>query len=240
MFRFAKGLFRRLVIKLGVLIYEVNSKVAYETLPKFGNAPENVRIALPRRIVNPERIFLGNDIRLGPGSLLMAIEHYPPKMMQDPEKKHPLQQFNPKITIGNKVTSTAGLQVAAMKEIVIEDDVMFASNINITDGLHGYENANEPYKFQKMCRIAPIVIKRGCWIGQNVVILPGVTIGEFSIIGANSVVTQSIPARSIASGSPARVTKSWDETTQSWISVTEASRKTTRPGRIEDNEKDKR
>jgi acetyltransferase-like isoleucine patch superfamily enzyme len=141
--------------------------------------------------------------------------------MQHPEKKEINQRFEPKITIGNRVTSTANLQIAAMEEIVIEDDVLFASNINITDGLHGYENANEPYKYQRMFRIAPIRVKRGCWIGQNVVILPGVTIGEFAIIGANSVVTESIPDRCIAVGTPAEVIKKWDETTQRWVSVAE-------------------
>jgi acetyltransferase-like isoleucine patch superfamily enzyme len=96
---------------------------------------------------------------------------------------------------------------------------MFASNVHITDGLHGYENANEPYKYQKLFRIAPIRIKRGCWIGQNVVILPGVTIGELTIIGANSVVTKNIPDRCIAVGAPAKVIKTWDENTQRWVSV---------------------
>jgi acetyltransferase-like isoleucine patch superfamily enzyme len=70
-----------------------------------------------------------------------------------------------------------------------------------------------------MIRNAPIVIKRGCWIGQNVVILPGVTIGELSIIGANSVVTRDVPARSIAVGAPARVIKSWDATARRWVAV---------------------
>ncbi len=75
----------------------------------------------------------------------------------------------------------------------------------LTDGLHGYENANEPYKYQKMFKILPIQIRKGCWIGQNVVIMSGVTIGEFAIVGANSVVTKSIPDRSIAIGAPAKV-----------------------------------
>ena len=104
-----------------------------------------------------------------------------------------------------------------MCDITIEDDVMFASNINISDGLHGYETAEEPYKFQPMGHIAPVTIKRGCWIGQNVVVMPGVTIGELSIIGANSVVTRSIPARSIAVGAPTKVIKQWDEGTQRWV-----------------------
>jgi len=48
------------------------------------------------------------------------------------------------------------------------------------------------------------------------VILPGVTIGEYSIIGANSVVTKSIPPRSIAVGAPAKVIKQWDDKSDRW------------------------
>ena len=70
-----------------------------------------------------------------------------------------------------------------------------------------------------MWKIAPVLIKQGCWIGQNVVIMPGVTVGELSIIGANSVVTKSIPDRSIAIGAPAQVIKTWDESNNCWVSV---------------------
>ena len=217
--RLIRELALRGAVKLGVLLHQVDAQIARRTLPEFGNTPTNVTIELPRTIINPQKIFLGNDIWLGPGTLLMAITHYPTISMQHPEKELPRQEFDPKITIGNRVTSTANLQIAAMDEITIEDDVMFASNINITDGSHGYENANEPYKYQRMFKVAPILIKRGSWIGQNVVVLPGVTIGEFAIIAANTVVTQSIPARSIAIGSPARVIKQWDETKQRWVTV---------------------
>ena len=220
---FFTRLIRRLIkhfgIKLGVLIHEVNHIVAYETLPKFGNASKNVKIDLPRRIVNPHRIFFGNDVCLGPGSLLMAVTHYPGSSIRNPDKKQPAQQFNSRIILGNRVTSTGGLEIAAQSRITIEDDVMFASNIHINDAFHGYENANEPYKYQKISIIAPVLIKRGCWIGQNVVILPGVTIGKYSIIGANSVVTKSVPDRCIAVGSPANVMKRWDENANRWVSV---------------------
>ena len=218
---FFTRLIRRLIkhfgIKLGILIHEVNHIVAYKTLPKFGNNPKNLRIDLPRRIINPDRMFFGNNVSLGPGSFIIAMTHYPTITMEHSEKKQHIQQFNSKIIIGNNVTSTADLQIAAQSEITIEDDIMFASNIHINDALHGSENANEPYKYQKISRIAPILIKRGCWIGQNVVILPGVTIGKYSIIGANSVVTKSIPDRCIAVGTPAKVIKKWDETNQKWL-----------------------
>jgi acetyltransferase-like isoleucine patch superfamily enzyme len=189
-----------------------------EPLPKFGNKPTNLTIQQPRTICNPEHIFFGDDVWLGRGSLLIAITRYPGSSMVHPFIQQEVQHFTPTISVGSRVTATAGLQIAAMGEVTVEDDVMFASNINITDGLHGYESAYEPYKYQKMFRIAPIRVKRGCWIGQNVVILPGVTIGELSIVGANSVVTKSIPDRCIAAGSPARVIKRWDENSHQWIS----------------------
>ena len=128
--------------------------------------------------------------------------------MSHPEKHIDVQTFNPTITIGSRVTSTGMLTIAAMQEVTIEEDVMFASNVLISDGMHGFENADEPYKYQKMWKIAPVLVKRGCWIGQNVVIMPGVTVGELSIIGANSVVTKSIPDRCIAVGAPGRAQSS--------------------------------
>ncbi len=72
------------------------------------------------------------------------------------------------------------------------------------------KTANEPYKYQRVSRIAPIVSKCGHWKGQNVVVMSSVTIGELTIIGANSVVTHSIPSRSIAVGAPATVVKQRD------------------------------
>lgn len=213
------SLARKVAIRIGKLLQQVDGIIADQTLPDFPNNPKKLRIDLPRRIMNPERIYFGNNVFIGPGSLLFAMTHYPTVSMQPPDKKLPVQHFDSKIIIGNNVTATEGLQIAACREVNIGDDVMFASNVHINDGMHGYEHADEPYKYQKMFRIAPIKIKRGCWIGQNVVILPGVEIGEFTIIGANSVVTRSLPKQSIAVGAPAKVVKKWDKQSQEWIPV---------------------
>ncbi|GGG33574.1 DapH/DapD/GlmU-related protein [Hymenobacter glacieicola] len=51
----------------------------------------------------------------------------------------------------------------------------------------------------------PIILKRGAWIGANVTVMPGVTIGENAIVGAGAVVTKDVPANSIVAGVPARV-----------------------------------
>ena len=92
-----------------------------------------------------------------------------------------------------------------------------ATNVFIVDCSHGYDKMGIPYARQGHSKIAPVIIRRGCWIGQNVVILQGVVIGEFSIIGANSVVTTNIPERCIAIGSPAKPIKIWSDDKQQWI-----------------------
>jgi acetyltransferase-like isoleucine patch superfamily enzyme len=208
---------RKLVLAVIVPLRRLSDEFAESDLPEFGNTPKNLIIELPRRIYDADKMFIGDNVLIGPGALLVAQTHYPTEVMQHPQEPQPVQTFNPRITIGDRVTSTGGLTLAAMREITIEDDVMFASNVMVSDGLHGFDNANEPYKYQRMCKIAPVKIGRGCWIGQNVVIMPGVTIGELSIVGANSVVTRSIPARTIAVGAPVKVIKQWDEATQRWV-----------------------
>lgn len=198
---------------------KLEGRAAQKTLPRFANQPRNLSIELPRRIVNPERIAMGDDVTLGPNALLIAVTGYPGTTMQHPDKRERKQTFDSHISIGNRVTSTGQLQVAAMSCITIEDDVMFATNVNITDGFHGFAHTREPYKYQELFRIQPITIRQGCWIGQNVVVCPGVTIGRMTIVGANSVVTKSLPDRCIAVGSPARVVKIWDDQKEKWISV---------------------
>lgn len=190
-------------------------------LPVFASRPRNLRIRLPRRISGAEHIQIGDDVDLGPGCLLTAIDHYPPTPLQDRARPRAVQVFKPRIVIGNRVTATSNLTIGAHQEVVIEDDVLFASNINITDGLHGFTDATEPYKYQPIFRIAPIRIGRGCWIGQNVVVMPGVVIGEQTIVGANSVVTGNLPPRSIAVGAPARVIKQWDDGESRWVPIAE-------------------
>ena len=210
---------RKILIRIGAQLHSLEGVIAQKTLPRFANNPNDIKIMLPRRIDHPENIYLGEDVSIGPGSLLKTVTQYPSSKKTAEKMNIPLQTFTPKLVIGNRVSATGSLQISALSEIIIDDDVMFASNIWICDGFHGYEHTDIAYKYQPMFNIAPIKIGRGCWIGQNVVIMPGVTIGEMSIIGANSVVTKNIPEKSIAVGSPARIVKQWDEETKRWQKI---------------------
>ncbi len=210
---------RRIGIKLGLLIRSVDDDINRLTLPRFANEPKNLRFETPRRISNPECIWIGDDVSLGPGCLLSATRRYPGAFMQGAPDVD-VQEFDPIIRIGNRVSATGHLTIGATTRVEIGDDALLASHIFISDNQHGRANADVPYKYQPLEKIAASSIGRGCWIGEHVVIMPGVEIGEMSIVGANSVVTESVPPRSIVVGSPARVIRRWNPDSGAWEAPT--------------------
>ena len=62
----------------------------------------------------------------------------------------------------------------------------------------------------------PVVIEDEVWLGERVCVMPNVTIGKHSVVGANSVVTKSIPPYSVAVDSPAKVIKQYNHDTKQW------------------------
>ena len=211
-----RSLRRRAAVWLGSWLLGELPAIAQSTLPRFANQPGNLIIEWPRRISHPESIFFGDDVWLGPGCFITAVHAYPTPSLQHPQHRFESQSFSPSIRIGSRVTCSGNLVVGAAQQVSIGDDVLLASNVTILDNLHGYSSVQVPYKYQPLERIAPVHIGDGSWIGQNVVVLPGVTIGEMAIIGANSVVTHDIPPRAIATGAPARVIKLWNDATGAW------------------------
>ena len=79
-------------------------------------------------------------------------------------------------------------------------------------------NATEDYSFQPL-KTESVYIGKGTWIGEKVCILPGVHIGEKSIIAAGSIVTHDVPDYVIAAGNPAKIIKKWDWENNEWIKV---------------------
>ncbi len=209
----------RLLLRLASALQRNWDAASEKNLPRFANEQRNLTIKYPYRIAGANRITIGDDVFIGPNSVIKASTQYPgPAMSNDIHSVDPVM-YDAQVKIGNRVSVSGSLQLTAFSRIVIEDDVMFATNINITDALHGYEKTDVPYKYQTMTRNKPITIGSGSWIGQNVVILPGVTIGRQCIVGANSTVTHSIPDCTIAAGSPARVISKWDDHENHWKKV---------------------
>lgn len=57
----------------------------------------------------------------------------------------------------------------------------------------------------------PVTIKKGAWIGAGAIILPGVTVGEYAVVGAGATVTKDVPAFTVVAGVPARIVKTYDK-----------------------------
>lgn len=121
------------------------------------------------------------------------------------------EKFNPEIVIGDNVNLESDCHISAINSIIIEDNVLIASFVYISDHSHGQISSEEidtPPLQRPLCSKGGIRICKNAWLGERVIVLPGVTIGEGAIIGAGSVVTHDIPPFTVAVGSPARVIKS--------------------------------
>ena len=102
-----------------------------------------------------------------------------------------------KVTIGDNVTIKAGVQI--WDGVSIEDNVFVGPNVS-------FSNDKRPRSKHFLDQSENTTLKHGCSIGSNATILPGITVGEFAIVGAGAVVTKDVCPYSIVVGNPARIT----------------------------------
>lgn len=164
------------------------SVLAARGFARFGKGS---RILLPFRVGNADRIAVGSGCLIGAGSWLMVPRRGDGGVV---------------LEIGDRVRMNQ-TSISAVASVVIEDGVGIARGVYIADHAHGFDDADEFIRDQPLARVAAVRIGRGAWLGQNVVVLPGVTIGAGAVVGANSVVREDVPPRTVAVGSPARVVR---------------------------------
>ena len=115
--------------------------------------------------------------------------------------------YGRQIRLGKNFFSNFGLTVLDEAEVTFGDNCFVGPNVSIYTACHSTD-PSERNSGREWAR--PVSIGNDCWIGGSVTILPGVSIGDGSTIGAGSVVTRDIPPRSVAVGNPARVVKTLD------------------------------
>jgi acetyltransferase-like isoleucine patch superfamily enzyme len=147
-------------------------------------------IALPlEALTEPDRIEIGRDVSIRAHARLEAVRS---DANGEPGR----------VRIGDDVQIEGYFSVAAAALVTIGNGVLIGSNVAIRDHDHGM--APDLHRARQPLVALPVEIGDFAWLGQNVVVLKGVTIGKNAVVGANAVVTASVVEGAIVAGVPAR------------------------------------
>jgi len=148
----------------------------------------------PVRIAGEERIAIGSDVWVGAGSWLQSLA----------------ETGGVTLRIGDGTSISGNVVISAARSVRLGRKVLLARGVYISDHVHNYGDTETAVLDQGIGRLEPVEIGDGAWLGENVVVCPGVTIGRGAVVGANAVVTADVPAHSLAVGAPARVVRSFE------------------------------
>jgi acetyltransferase-like isoleucine patch superfamily enzyme len=167
---------------------------------QFGRFGTGSIICFPQTTIFNERyIHIGSSTMIGSHVALSA------GMMPGQECV-----TDPVVRIGDRCLIGRGSGIVGHFSIDIGNDVWTGHYVYITDQNHGYENTDLPISQQTQIERA-VSIGDGSWLGAGTVVLPGANIGKHVAVGANSVVTGTLPDYCVAVGSPARVIKQYSK-----------------------------
>ncbi len=110
------------------------------------------------------------------------------------------------LTVGNRCFVGDGVMIDLRGKTILDDDVTLSNRVNVVTHMNvGY--ADHPLQKRYPTRESTVHFKRGSYVGLGATILPGVTVGEESVVAAGAVVTKDVPPRSLVAGVPAVVKK---------------------------------
>lgn len=167
-------------------------------------------IRLPFDIRNRKSIKIGDNFTTGFSCRIEAF---------------PIIKNNVVLHFGNNVQINDYVHITAAENVSIGNNVLMASKIYISDCSHGSYGGNqhdsnpESVPANRKIFTAPVEIQDNVWLGEFVSVLPGVTIGKGTIVGANSVVSKDLPPNVIAVGSPAKPIKKFNFESNKWEKI---------------------
>jgi maltose O-acetyltransferase len=141
-----------------------------------------------------------------PASARPILEELLGAVDEDVDVRPPLTvDYGSHITIGDGTFINSGLTALDVAAITIGRDCQIGPNVQLLTSTHPVDP--QPRR-DKLEAAEPITIEDNVWLGGGAIVLPGVRIGENSVIGAGAVVTKDVPADVVAVGNPARVLRS--------------------------------
>lgn len=171
----------------------------------YGNFGKCSTIFHPQKIANKKYIFIGDYVSFDKGLRMEAI------------CSKGKQKFFPHLEIGSYSHAEQRCQIFCANFVQIGKHVIISSDVYITDVTHEYSDI-ELDVLEQPLNIGTTTIGDYCFIGTGTKIIKPVNVGEHVIIGANSVITKSIPSYCIAAGNPARIIKKYNFLSEQWES----------------------
>lgn len=135
---------------------------------------------------------------------------------------YPIAKGKKTLYFGDNFQMNDYVHITAIDSVKIGNNVLLASKIYISDCSHGSYSGNQYDSdpnippTERPLFSKPVSIEDNVWLGEFVSVLPGVTIGKGTIVGANSVVSKSLPSYVIAVGTPAKPIKKYNFETSKW------------------------
>jgi acetyltransferase-like isoleucine patch superfamily enzyme len=182
---------------LSIILYR------YFKAKKFKEFQKGIAVFCPLKIEGLENIIIKKNVSINYRAWITAKNF---------ENEDCEIIFGEGTTIGNYN------HIYATKSIVFGENVLTADRVYISDNLHSYQDITRPIIRQPIKQIGCVEIGDGTWLGENVCVL-GVKIGKNCVIGANSVVTRDIPDFCVAVGSPAKVIKRFNLSSNTWEKI---------------------
>jgi acetyltransferase-like isoleucine patch superfamily enzyme len=190
---------RRKILQLWKkLNFRFNRFYTWMKISELGSVGKGVRFDYPVRIENPGSITMGAGTILYPRAWLNPVTHWRGN------------DYNGKITLGERVMVGYGVQISAAQSIIIEDDVAMGAGVVIVDHIHDHRYPGIPIIDAPLSIPEPVRIGKHSFLGVYALVGPGVQIGEHAVIAANAVVLKDVPAYCIAAGNPARIVRFHD------------------------------
>jgi acetyltransferase-like isoleucine patch superfamily enzyme len=167
------------------------------------------RMEWPRQLQGRRHIHIGAATYIKSNGFIGAIAKYAGR------------QYTPEVRIGDHVYIGRNAYITCCNRVSIGNGAVLSEHVYITDLNHGFDPAAGLIMSQGLESKGPVAVGENCFLGYRVAVMPGVTLGDWCIVGANSVVTHSFPAYSMIAGVPARLIRVYRSEERRWVSASD-------------------